>query len=386
MSSLILEDLKWSFDKNIDNNNIDNNDNENNETISMNDIDFIFPIDENINKKMYLFCGECYKLPADALVIGNYESLSYRGEENNPIFALAGPSFEREVEEIENCLSGSSVIVKGGTTVFNHIIFSIGPKYDINYDQTCDITLWSAYYSALNLAISNNNSQPIKTLAICCLYLKSKKYPRDLGAHVALRTIRKYLSHNAGQKLEKIIICCNNPEDYAIYNSLMPAYFPRSLDECLLQSNILPDNLGNEWGEQIIENRKVTITAGPRPSLEGNIIRPRLSLEGNVKTGTSSLAVTWKIPRGMTEVITNDDNERIMRIENHEKNLTNEEKLDKKFDKLILKSTSEDLSDIESTNFCTIIGRDRLGQSIILLTAAHINPETISMVFILIKL
>jgi len=382
MSSLFLDEIRWGSN----NNDVIINDNdESSNNIINDDFPIVFPIDHNMNKKIHLFCGDCMKLPADALVIGNYESLNYRGEDNGALFTLGGPSFEKDVEDIESCLTGNSVIVSGGNTVFNHVIFAIGPKYDINYDQTCDITLWSAYYSALNLAISNNNSPPIKTLAICCLYLKSKKYPRDLGAHVALRTIRKYLSHNAGQKLEKIIICCNNPEDYAVYNSLMPAYFPRSLDECLLQSNILPDNLGNEWGEQIIENRKVTITAGPRPSLEGNIIRPRLSLEGNVKTGTSSLAVTWKVPRGMTEVITNDDNERIMRIENHEKNLTNEEKLDKKFDKLILKSTSEDLSDIESTNFCTIIGRDRLGQSIILLTAAHINPETISMVFILIK-
>jgi len=378
MSSLILEDLKWSYSDSIEYNS--NDDDKHKDSDNNNDIQFIFPIDESINKKMYLFCGECWKLPADAIVVGNYESLSYRGEENNPIFALAGPSFEKEVEEIESCLSGSSCIVSGGNTVFNNVIFSVGPKYDVNYDQTCDITLWSAYYSALNLAISNHSS-PIKTLAICCLYLKTKKYPRDLGAHVALRTLRKYLSHNVGQKLEKIIICCNNPEDYAVYNSLMPAYFPRSFDECLLQSNILPENLGNEWGEIINEKRKITVTAGPRPSLEGNLVRPRTSVEGsNVKTGNSSLAVTWKQPRGMTEVITNDDMERIVRLVENEKNLTEEEKLDRKYEDLIMKASSENLSDIESTNFVSIVGRDRLGQSIILLTAAHINPETITMV------
>lgn len=278
-------------------------------------------------------------------------------------------------------MTGNSIIVSGGNTVYNHVIFSIGPKYDVNYDETCNHSLWSAYYSALSLATCNDNKPPIKTIAFCCLYLKSKKFPRDKGAHVALRTIRKFIEQPIGNTIEKIIICCNNPEDYAIYHSLMPAYFPRSIDEALQQSNILPDNIGNEWGE-IKSKREIKVTAGPRPSLDKDTIKAlalSASPTGPIKTGNSTLNVTWKQPRQMTEVITNDDTERILRIIDNEKNITPEEKLAKKYDKLLQKAVKMDLSDIEETNFISIIGTDRIGQSIVLITAAHIKPERIDM-------
>jgi O-acetyl-ADP-ribose deacetylase (regulator of RNase III) len=313
MSSLFLDEIRWG------NNDVIINDNDESNNIINDDFPIVFPIDHNMNKKIHLFCGDCMKLPADALVIGNYESLNYRGEDNGALFTLGGPSFEKDVEDIESCLTGNSVIVSGGNTVFNHVIFAIGPKYDINYKETCDSSLWGCYYSALNIATVYDNDPPIKTIAICSLYLKCKKYPRDLGAHVALRTIRKFISHAIGNKLERIILCCNNPDDYAIYQSLLPAYFPRSIEDAILQCDILPENVGNEWGEIISQHRSIKVTAGPRPSLDSTTMKP-LSLPnspnptgGPIKTGNSNLNVTWKPPRKMSEVIADDDKHRIWR-------------------------------------------------------------------------
>lgn len=281
---------------------------------------------------------------------------------------------EKDVEDIETCLTGSSIIVNGGNTVFNKVIFSIGPKYDVNYDESCDRNLWSAYYSALNIATSYDNDPPIKSISICCLYLKGKKYPRDLGAHIALRTIRKFMSHPIGNKLEKIIICCNNPDDYAIYQSLMPAYFPRNIEEALLQTDILPDNLGSEWGEIRSSSRGVTLSRGPRPSLDSNTIKP-LSIptadaSGTIKTGNVALNVTWTKPRQMTDVIVDGDDQRVMRIIDNDKKMSNDEKLQKKYDTLARKLDTIDLylKDIEDTNFVRIIGNDRLGQAVVLIT------------------
>jgi hypothetical protein len=165
----------------------------------------------------------------------------------------------------------------------------------------------------------------------------------------------------------------------------MPAYFPRTIDEAIEQSNILPENIGNEWGEIKSKQREIKVTAGPRPSLDKDTIKALTlnsdnpATSGAIKTGNSNLNVTWKPPRQMTEVISNDDTERILRIVDNEKNMTHEEKLMKKYDKLLQKATTMDFSDIEESNFISLLGIDRIGQSIVLITAAHIKPECIDM-------
>jgi hypothetical protein len=60
--------------------------------------------------------------------------------------------------------------------------------------------------------------------------------------------------------------------------------------------------------------------------------------------------------------------------------MTEEERLRIKYDKLLQRiEAGEDLQDIGATNFISIIGRDRLGQSVVLITASHIKPNDVDM-------
>ena len=56
----------------------------------------------------------------------------------------------------------------------------------------------------------------------------------------------------------RIVFCVLNKDDLEIYNTLLPAYFPRNRVEEEEQVGLLPEGgiaIGNEWGAIILEDR-----------------------------------------------------------------------------------------------------------------------------------
>lgn len=224
-------------------------------------IEYKFPINRSINKRIYLYLGEIYKLPCDAIVIGQVENLMDRNDGNDVIFTLAGIELEPELRQLAPCGTGDSVITKGWQMPCEWIIHSVGPKYDERYLNAADHALFSAYKSALLLAAEKE----VQSLVIGTIYKQSKNYPRFDAAHVALRTVRKFLEHSVGDVFDRVMFCVNTQEDFEIYSALMHAYFPRSEEELQDQLNLLPLELGDEWGEIIIKDRVVKVSVGPKP-------------------------------------------------------------------------------------------------------------------------
>lgn len=222
---------------------------------------FKFPISRSINRRIYLYLGEIYKLPCDAIVVGQVENLVDRADGNDVIFTLAGIELEPELHLLAPCTTGDSVVTKGWQMPCEWIIHSVGPKYDERYLNAADHALFSAYKSALLLAAEKE----VQSLVIGTIYKQSKNYPRFDAAHVALRTVRKFLEHSVGDGFDRVMFCVNTQEDFEIYSALMHAYFPRSEEELQEQLNLLPIELGDEWGEVIIQDRTVKVSAGPKP-------------------------------------------------------------------------------------------------------------------------
>lgn len=156
---------------------------------------------------------------------------------------------ETEMADAIPVQTGTSVITIGGALPCDWIIHSVGPKYSDRYVMASDQALHSAYKSALLLAAEKK----LKKLVINCIYLTSKKYPRFDAAHVALRTVRKFLEHASGigNCFQQVMFCVQNEDDFEIYSTLMTAYFPRSVEEMARQSNLLPkkEELGDDWGQ-----------------------------------------------------------------------------------------------------------------------------------------
>lgn len=61
------------------------------------------------------------------------------------------------------------------------------------------------------------------------IYLIYDRYPLGAATHVALNTIRKWLEVKENrQKIDRIFMCTFLPKELAMYQKLMPLYFPPS--------------------------------------------------------------------------------------------------------------------------------------------------------------
>lgn len=361
-------------------------------------------IDRNINSKIHLYAGAIWKLSANCYVLGQNENLSDRTEYNNPIIDLAGPDFEANILQHGNIITGSSAIFQGGNLSCDYVVYSVGPKYDPKYISASEYALFSSYKSAL--AYSSVPSSPsIKVLALSTIYLQKKNYPREAAAHTALRTVRKYLEHKV--TIEKIVFCVNTEEDLEIYKKLLQVYFPRSEDDLLLQDSLLPANLGDEWGELVIEERTLKITSGPKPitpivsnrkmlndfDVIGNspsVLRQGDNVRENTSVSftTSGSTPSYSKPRGMHEYVEHYDRITVTNVDNtiaspkiiddNKIILNDDESLEMAYDRMAKIAVSEEYEDIASLNFIQVVGKDRLDRYIVWITAANLPVARIS--------
>jgi hypothetical protein len=99
-------------------------------------------------------------------------------------------------------------------------------------------------------------------------------YPPDAGAHIAISkldrkfislpsgTIRRFLEH-WGQGVDAVVFCLSDLMEFNLYHKILPLYFPRNLREEVYSKQELPRDIGNEFGETVIEERKIKISAFP---------------------------------------------------------------------------------------------------------------------------
>jgi hypothetical protein len=167
----------------------------------------------------------------------------------------------------------------------------VGPKYDARYLEASDHALFSAYKKSLLLAAEKE----VQSLVLGTVYKASKNYPRFDAAHVALRTVRKFLEHSVGDVFDRVMFCVNTQEDFEIYSALMHAYFPRSQEELEDQVNLLPIELGDEWGEIIIPDRVVKVSVGPKPLPVESLQQYKGASEETKDTTSGSTAVPKKL-------------------------------------------------------------------------------------------
>ena len=55
----------------------------------------------------------------------------------------------------------------------------------------------------------------LRTLAVTCLYLRSKEYPREAAAHIAFRTVRRFLDHYP-DAFDRIVWCVVSTSSFTI--------------------------------------------------------------------------------------------------------------------------------------------------------------------------
>lgn len=100
----------------------------------------------------------------------------------------------------------------------------------------------------------------LKTIALCVIYSAQRNFPPDLGAHIALRTTRRFLEQ---YKSETVVLCLES-HDRGIYEVLAPLYFPRNDVEESSALWKLPRDIGGILGEPQYPDRQIRIIHNPQ--------------------------------------------------------------------------------------------------------------------------
>ncbi|KAF9566402.1 O-acetyl-ADP-ribose deacetylase macrod1 [Mortierella alpina] len=101
-----------------------------------------------------------------------------------------------------------------------YVIHTVGPQ-----GEKPEL-LRSCYKRVLEVAREND----VGSVAFCCISTGIYGYDNKKAANVALRTVRDWMDNNPTEvnKMTRIIFCTFLEKDRNIYETLLPAYFPRA--------------------------------------------------------------------------------------------------------------------------------------------------------------
>ncbi|OWM75907.1 protein GDAP2 homolog isoform X2 [Punica granatum] len=217
-----------------------------------------FPVDHEINSKIYIWRGVPWNLEVDAVVNSTNENLDE--DHSSPgLHATAGPTLAEECATLGGCRTGMAKVTSGHDLPARRVMHTVGPKYAAKYHTAAENALSHCYRSCLELLIEEG----LQSIAMDCIYTEAKNYPRESAAHVAIRTVRRFLEKQK-DKITAVVFCTTKASDTEIYQRLLPFYFPRDKDEEQAAISKLPADVGDENGGAIIDERKIRIQPLPK--------------------------------------------------------------------------------------------------------------------------
>ncbi|TMW57497.1 hypothetical protein Poli38472_003422 [Pythium oligandrum] len=305
----------------------------------------------------------------DAVVNSTNESLKDTSGICRKLLDAAGREIWTECESVGSCRTGEAVVTRGCQLPAKKILHTVGPRYNIKYQTAAEHALHMCYRSCLSVAIEER----LQTVAFPCVYAKKKGYPRDDAAHVALRTVRRFLEHYR-DAFTLIIFCVDTLEDQLIYENLLPLYFPRSLDELQQSATALATrDLRNEFGEPVIEERKIRIGSAPSAFAEKNG-EVEVEDEDDELTDDEDAAI-----QSFCEMTSDPDLERLERLHQRQEE---RQKLAAKTEKRRLeilnyqhalsKAQNEDFDDLRKRKFLYNGGVDHSGAPVMVYMASNL--------------
>lgn len=168
--------------------------------------------------------------------------------------AAGGPGLRSECRESGPCRAGEVKVTKGHSLPARLVAHTVGPRYNIKYRTAAESALFNCYRTTLQVLKEGNH----RTLGLCAINSLRRAYPADAGAHIAIRCVRRFLE-KFSDSVDSIVFCVQG-SDKAVYDSLLPIYFPRSAAEEARVRPSVPLDIGNEDGEPVIAERNIRIS------------------------------------------------------------------------------------------------------------------------------
>uniref|UniRef100_UPI00358F64C5 ganglioside-induced differentiation-associated protein 2 isoform X3 n=1 Tax=Myxine glutinosa TaxID=7769 RepID=UPI00358F64C5 len=211
----------------------------------------------DVNKKIVLWVGEVALLDCQAVVNTTSERLSDRNPVNESVRAHAGLQLHEELRKLQGCRTGEVRVTKGCRLAARFILHTVGPRFDPRYRTAAETQLHHCYRQALLTAMERG----LTSLGLCIINTESRGFPAEDAAHIALRTVRRFLENNP-EGLSTVVFAVSNAEQ-ALYSSLLPLYFPRSPGEEVRALALLPQEVGDSNGEPLLPDRQIRISDSP---------------------------------------------------------------------------------------------------------------------------
>lgn len=163
---------------------------------------------------IYLKKGDITELDVNCIVNSANERLQHGSGVCGAIYKAAGSELGIECRKVGHCGIGEARITKGYNLNARHIIHTVGPIWVGGKDYE-DQYLFNCYKKSLLLSTHHQ----IKSIAFPNISTGVYGYPKDLAAKIAIAAVESH--QKSPRKLEDVIFCCFEKENYEIYGELL---------------------------------------------------------------------------------------------------------------------------------------------------------------------
>jgi O-acetyl-ADP-ribose deacetylase (regulator of RNase III) len=204
----------------------------------------------------WLLAVDCVTTPANEALQRQYGKESVWQQ---TLHETAGVSLENEMRATsEKASTGGTTVTSGHRLPARRIMHTVGPRYAEKYATASENALCHCYVSALTKAVDECGMRSIAITPAC---IESKGYPVDMAAMVCVRTVRRFLERYP-KKLDAVVFCVD-ADSREHHIDALATYFPRNASELARSMKVLKDKECNEYGELVIDERRMRIDAFP---------------------------------------------------------------------------------------------------------------------------